>query len=193
MFTDHVAQNPDVLCSLLNDLPPSLHSSWCPLGSMTCSRDSCRLLKTWRGHCPVQGSQCGGRSGLPLIRYTQSCCCPRAGDSRVPRPGLVWQSGGQAAVGGLLLSSLGVLAAPRLKFTQWPGRLSSVPHGRLCSPPAPRFGGWDCGPDLCGVSWAECCSPACSPAAQPAGQGLVRTLLKASGRPTLWWVGSPSG
>lgn len=79
MFTDHVAQNLDVLCSLLNDLPPSLHSSWCPLGSMTCSRDSCRLLKTWRGHCPVQGSQCGGRSGLPLIRYTQSCCCPRAG------------------------------------------------------------------------------------------------------------------
>ena len=72
MSTDHVAQNPDVLCSLLNDLPPSLHSFWCSLGSMTCPRESCLLLKTQRGHCPVQGSQCGGRSGLPLInRVTQ--------------------------------------------------------------------------------------------------------------------------
>lgn len=85
-------------------------------------------------------------------------------------PGVVEGGTGEGGTASVLP---GVLAAPRLKSTQRPGRLSSssrttpraIPRGYLCSPPAPGSAAGTVAPDLCGVSWAQCCSPACSPAA----------------------------
>lgn len=85
MSTDHVAQNPDVLCSLLNDLPPSLHSFWCSLGSNDLPQRELSPPEDAAWSLPRPGQPVWGQ-----IRSASHQPCDSGAPSPAAAPGLGW-------------------------------------------------------------------------------------------------------